>query len=171
MSTTPRQVFSFDEYTVRPAGEQDREHIEHWIASDPFHRNRLDVDYFLSLRPGEECYALENQNGHVVFYFKTQSAVRISIQFGPSTDPASRRSNSIALLKGMRWIEGLLRHHHYREVLFDTEGPQLREFAEKHLGFAGASVMTKTLYHPLPASKMAPRPCGNDCHKGLERTG
>jgi hypothetical protein len=170
MSTAPQNAFSFDGYTVRAATEQDRPYLEQWIDADPYHRDRLTADYFLKLAPGEESYALEEPSGQVALYFKTATAVRLSIQFGPGVTTRDRRANRVALLKGLRWIEGILRAHFYREILFDSEGRDLRQFSENHLGFKEASVMTKMLNTTTQPPRMPPEAVGTAPTEG-ERVG
>ena len=127
--------FQFDGYTVRPLQERDREFLTQLIEADPYHRGRMTAAYFFNVVPGEESWALEDERGEVVFYFRTTTAVRISIQFRPVTSPRDRSRNRRALMRGLRWIEGIFREHFFREIITDTEGPELRAFARNHLGF------------------------------------
>jgi hypothetical protein len=139
-------AFTFGEYTVRAVGEWERTYVQELIDGDPFHRENMTPDYFLKLQPGEEAMALE-KNGRVILYFKTQTAVRVGMLFGTAADPAARRENQTALLEGLRWMEALLVANRFREIIFDTEGPELALFAKKHLGFEDAG---KLLRRSLP---------------------
>ena len=140
------QQFSFDGYTVRAVGEKDRAFLELLIESDDYHRGRMDADFFLKLQPGEDAWAMEDEEHRVVFYFKTSTAVRIAIQFAAAITMGDRRSNQSALMRGLRWIEGMFRVNRFTEILFDTEGPELARFAKRRLGFTERSVFSKTLY-------------------------
>lgn len=160
MSTQPRTSFRFDEYTVRPAAEQDRELLEILIEQDAYHRGKMTADFFLKLEPGEDAWALENERGEVVFYFKTSTAVRMAIQFCAGDSPVERRENQVALLKGLRWIEGMFRANRFREIIFDTEGVDLRFFAKRHLGFKDAPLLSRTLWTTKDAPKIQPEGLG-----------
>jgi hypothetical protein len=132
------QYFHFDEYIVRPMSERDREYLDTLIEADAFHKGRMTPDYFLSLLPGEDAWALEDEHGNVLFYFKTQTAVRVSIQFAAAKTADERRRNRTALVKGLAWIETMLRQNHFREMIFETEGTELAAFAKKRLGFTAS---------------------------------
>lgn len=152
--------FSFDGYTVRPLTEQDRPYLDLQIAADEYHRDRMTADFFLKLQPGEDAWALEDSQGMVVFYFKTETACRIHIQFMAGSDHAAKRKNAYALLGGLTWLEGILRSNRFRELLTDIDSPQLREFCQKHLGFQESP---KLLSKPLSTQvrpKTQPRGVG-----------
>lgn len=125
-------VFHFDNYVVRPVGEQDRQYMAETIENDEFHADRMTPDYFLDLKPGEDAWALEDEQGKVLFYFKTQTAVRLSMLF---TEGKQKTKNRIALLKGLAWIEAQLRQNCFREILFQTDGTDLAQMAKKRMGF------------------------------------
>jgi hypothetical protein len=129
------QSFTFDGYTVRPLTERDRPYLEIQIAADPFHQGRMTADYFLKLERGEDAWALEDETGMVVFYFKTSTAVRLSIQFPALEGDEDKARNRAAMVKGLPWIGDLLRHNGFREILFETEGVELANFAKRRLGF------------------------------------
>jgi hypothetical protein len=140
------QTFTFDGYTVRPLDERDRPYLNLQIRADDFHRGRMNADYFLKLEPGEEAWALEDEQGMVVFYFKTATAVRMSIQFPAIEGAEDKARNRSALLKGLVWIEGIFRANRFREILFDTEGVELANFAKRRLGFREApGLLTRPL--------------------------
>jgi hypothetical protein len=128
-------VFHFDNYVVRPVEERDRVYLEQLIEADPFHVNQMDADFFLKLKPGEDAWALEDERGMVILYFKTQTAVRLSLQFAQADDGPSKTRNRLALLKGMAWIEAQLRANSFREILFQTDGPELAQMAKRRMGF------------------------------------
>lgn len=134
--------FEFEGYTVRPVTERDRAYIERLIDEDEYHRGRMTADFFLKCQPGEDAWALEDQNGQVFFYFKTSTVVRVAIQFCPSR---TRRENQTALIRGLRWLESILLQNRFTEMIFDTEGEELARFARRHLGFEDARLMKKML--------------------------
>jgi hypothetical protein len=98
----------------------------------------MNADYFLKPLPGETSWALESPRGRVLFYFKTTPAVRMSIQFTGNETLVEREANRDALLRGLAWIEATLAAARFRELLFDTEGPELSIFARKRMGFTAA---------------------------------
>jgi hypothetical protein len=126
----------------------------------------MDADYFMKLLPGESAWALEDQRGQVVFYFKNSPAVRISIQFAN----AGRRRNMLGLIKGLAWIEAIFRGALFREIIFDTEGPDLMDFAKKHLGFRDAANLLSRLIRPQVDPVAQPIHRGNGSH-GQVRSG
>jgi hypothetical protein len=132
------QTFHFDGYTVRPVMEADRSYLSILIQADVYHCDRMDADYFMKPLPGETSWALENPQGRVLFYFKTAPVVRMSIQFTGNETPQEREANRDALTKGLAWIEAMFAAARFREILFNTEGPELTLFARKRLGFAPA---------------------------------
>ena len=147
----PDQTFHFDNYIVRPISEQDRGFLSGLISGDAYHNGRMSPDYFLQLVPGEDAWAVEDEQGNVLFYFKTQTAVRLSIQFSAGKTTEERRRNREAMTKGMEWIEGMLRQNHFREIIFDTQGPELKAFAKRRLGFReSSSELIRAVEPPRP---------------------
>lgn len=146
-----KPVFHFDNYVVRPVTEQDREYITLLIENDPFHTGRMDADFFLKLQPGEDAWAIENQHGQVQFYFKTQTACRVSMIFAQGDTSEAKTKNRIALMKGLAWIEAQLIANSFREILFDTEGPELKKMAKRRMGFLEApNDLRRPLTPPRP---------------------
>jgi hypothetical protein len=141
-------VFHFDNYVVRPIAEQDRAYLDALIEGDQYHRDRMDADYFLKLKPGEDAWALEDERGNVLFYFKTQTAVRLSMQFAQAETSADKTRNRIALLKGLAWIEAQLCANSFRELLFETNGPELTAMAKRRMGFREVSGLVRDIGLP-----------------------
>jgi hypothetical protein len=132
MSQAP--IFRFDNYIVRPVAETDRPYIDQLITADPYHKG-MTAGFFLELLPGEDAWAIEDEQGRVMLYFKTQTACRVSLQFGDQ----NRHRNLDVLLRGMAWIESMLRSNRFREILFQTDGPELRNMAKRRMGFRETS--------------------------------
>jgi hypothetical protein len=133
------KIFHFDDYIVRPMAEQDRNYLGSLIDADAYHMGRMTPDYFLNLVPGEDAWALEDRQGRVIFYFKTQAVCRICIQFSQSDTPEQRERTRDALTKGLTWLEGILQQNNFREMLFDNDGPALKAMAKRRLGFRESS--------------------------------
>lgn len=143
-------MFSFDQYTVRPVGEKDRENLVQLITADPYHRANMDSNFFLKLVPGEDAWAIENRLGMVSLYFKTSTACRVAVQFGNQ----SSNENRDVLTKGLGWLEAALIQNKFRELIFDTEGAALRAMAKRRLGFKDASpgTLVRLLSTPIPTN-------------------
>lgn len=121
----------FDDYIVRPVDENERNYLTALIEADPHHRDCMDANFFLRLVPGESAWAIENEQGNVLLYFKTQNVARISLQFASE----DREENRRVLTRGMAWLEQMLAQNNFHEVLFDTKGRELRLMAKRRLGF------------------------------------
>ena len=142
------QTFNFDGYTVRPVNERDRGYLEAQIQADHYHREKVEADFFLNVLPGESAWALEDEDGKVVFYFKNSPVVRMHIQF---TEDAGRRGTMAGLIKGLAWIESIFRASLFREIVFDVDNPILGNFAKRRLGFREAGgLLTRSI--PPPAT-------------------
>lgn len=146
------EIFHFDGYIVRRMSEQDRNYLDSLIEEDAYHLGRMTADYFLKLVPGEDSWAVEDEHGNLIFYFKTMTACRVSIQFGKSTKPEDRHRNREALMKGMAWLETMLQQNAFREILFDNDGPMLKAMAKRRLGFRESST---ELIRAIPAKATA----------------
>jgi hypothetical protein len=142
-----RLFFRFEDYIVRPIEERDRDFLAERIAADEYHHDVMDADFFLKLLPGEAAWAIEDQKGNVLLYFKTQNVARISLQFTQQ----DRELNRNVLVKGMEWIEGMLIQNRFHEMIFDTKGRELRIMAKRRLGFRDSP---EELVKALPAPSM-----------------
>ncbi len=138
-------VFHFDNYVVRPVEERDRAYLSALIETDPYHAHCMDADFFLHLQPGEDAWALETQQGNVILYFKTQVAARVSLLFSGSDSREDKTRNRLALLKGMAWIEAQLRANSFRQILFDTQGPELAAMAKRRMGFRESTELCRDI--------------------------
>jgi hypothetical protein len=152
---SPKTVFHFDNYVVRPVEERDRAYLDNLIEADQYHRDRMDADFFLDLKPGEDAWALEDELGKVLFYFKTQTAVRLSMQFAEAETTEAKTRNRLALLKGLAWIEAQLRANSFREILFQVDGPELSAMAKRRMGFRES--LGSELYREIPSNPQQPR--------------
>lgn len=126
---------NFDKFNVRAVSEADRSYLAEVIARDPYHRHNMTPDFFLKLRKGEDAWAVEDDHGYIVMYFKTQTAVRFSCIFTRSNSLREKATNARVLRAGWNWLCQLLSHNGYREVLTDTQNPELEMFTKKVLGF------------------------------------
>lgn len=143
--------FKFDGYTVRKVEEKDRNYLNLLTEADDYHRGRMDADFFLDLQPGEDAWALEDEEHRIVFYFKTSTVVRIAIQFADWGSHRATRRNQSALASGLHWLKGVLRHNSFTELIFDSEGRELQAFAARRLGFRLSPTLTLPLTQPRGA--------------------
>jgi hypothetical protein len=146
-------IFTFDDYTVRPVDERDREYIVAILEKDEYHR-KMSAEEFFNLVQGEEAFACEDGNGHVLLYMKTQTACRLSMLFAEE----DRTRNQTVLEKGLAWLMGALQRNRCRELLFDTANPALAIFARRRLGFE---------QKPETLSQLIPQPDAEGCVRGL----
>jgi hypothetical protein len=146
----PTNAFAFKDYEVRAITEADRPYLAQLIEADEYHRDNMTPDYFLLRERGEDAWALE-KNGKVLLYFKTSTAVRVGMLFAQVETRDDRRENQIALMNGLAWLEVILAGNGFREILFDTEGPELHVFAQRHLGFVDTpNLMSRAISVPKP---------------------
>jgi hypothetical protein len=104
-------------------------------------------DYFFKRVRGEDAWALE-KNDRVMLYFKTQTAVRVGMLFTQAETLSEKAENSTALIHGLAWLEAILGGNGFREILFDSEGPELKAFAKRHLGFSDAeNLLSRPIRH------------------------
>ena len=148
--------FTFDGYVLRPITERDRPYLQLQINADEYHRDTITPDFFMQPEPGEESFALEDESGRVVFYLKTGIAVRLAIQFTAYEDVTRKVENRAALMKGLRWIEGVFRAKRFREIIFDTEGVELANFAKRRLGFVDAPRLLSKPLTTMQATETQP---------------
>jgi hypothetical protein len=138
--------FRFADYIVRPVEDKDRMFIDLTLDRDEYHRDVMTSDFFLKLLPGEAAWAIEDQKGNVLVYFKTQNVARISLIF---TQQRDRELNRDVLTKGTEWLAGVLAQNRFHEMLFDTKGRELRIMAKRRLGFRDSpEELVKTLPTP-----------------------
>ena len=156
MSTQPSQAYRFDGFLVRPITEQDRPYLELQIQADDYHREKVDADFFLHPQPGETSWALEDEDGRIVFYFKNVPVVRMHIQF----TAGRRRATLFGLVRGLAWIEGIFRAARFREIIFDVDNPELEIFAKRHLGFVAQPNLLSRLIPTSETPQMQLRAVG-----------
>lgn len=146
MTPKPLPTFTFDGYTLRPAGEEDLELARTWTSEDPSHAGRIAPEFWLQQGKGEEAWVLEDEHGPV-FFFHMQQTVKALIQFGPSRTREQRERTQLALMAGMAWLGALLGSIGKHEMVFDSQNPALKRFCEKRLGFAATpDMLTKGLF-------------------------
>ena len=143
-------MLGFGKFGVRPLMERDRNFLAELIAADPFHKDSVSVGWWYNNPPGENAWAVEDETGKVVLYFKTQTACRFSLQFVTE----DKRTNWKVLTEGMQWLAETLTNNHFREIITDSNGPELRAMATRRLGFlpANPDTLTRTLATPILAN-------------------
>lgn len=137
-------IAEFDGLKLRAVSEADYQPLEDWIAADPAHASLFVPDFFLGRRvdqngeiapdPRPSCYAIEDEKG-TVFYVRLSRAARVHIQFGPAGEKKEARRNALAMARGMAFLEVALGRAGVEEWIFSTFNPNLKNLAEKALGF------------------------------------
>jgi len=116
--------------------------LDDWIEADEAHRGIYTPFFFMGGKLAEDprstCYALEDEKG-VVFYIRISRVARVRIQFSPEQDAAQRKRVMAALFHGMSFLESIMGATGVEEWIFDTENPELKNAAERHLGFTPSS--------------------------------
>ena len=126
--------YTFGQYRLRPATEEDEALAAFWISRDPAHAETTPAEFFTRSEPGAECYVLEDADGPV-FFFKMTKAVRLDIQFDAGTTPLARERTREGLIEGMEWLAGVLGQSAVHQIIFDSIDPLLIRSTEKRLGF------------------------------------
>jgi hypothetical protein len=125
-------------YTLRPATERDRDLLAVWIEGDPDHRDKVKPEFFCVDREGMECFALEDEFGHVVLYIKMTRVMRLDIQFGPDETMHQRERTADAMREGFQWLRAGAQGAAFHEILFRSTNPPLIAFAKRRLAFDSA---------------------------------
>jgi hypothetical protein len=181
---TALSTLRFSGYTIRPANlphtvtadkklyaDRDLRLAIEWTAADPYHRGKIDPEFWLEQRPGMDSVLVEDSQGPV-FFFKAQlldqtarnrgPIAQIFIQFMPCATEEDRERTRQALMEGMAWLEPVLRQSGVEEIFFDTRQLKLIAFCQKRLGFivdgkdleGGYVRLRRTLQPRKPAEKM-----------------
>lgn len=164
-------TFRFGEYRVRPIGEQDRQYLTECIERDKYHRGKITADFFLKVCPGRDSWAVEDDNGKVVFYFRTDAIIRFAIQFTDSESLSNKRTNALAMMEGLAWLSGILRQNNFHEIITDADSPELQRFTKRHLGFKDAPGQLSLALGTIEPVRMPPRSVGVTPTPELERVG
>ena len=160
---TVKPFFQFEGYKVRPIEERDRTYLADLIRRDPYHRDTMNADWFLRLTWGEDAWAIEDERGTVRGYFKTQTAVRLSLQFAQGESREEKYENAKLLIRGVDWIESQLKRNGFREIVFQTDGPELKEMAKRRMGFVELSGELVRSIPPSLPKQADIRPAIQDC--------
>jgi hypothetical protein len=131
-------AFTFNELTLRPATEDDRELCQRWIDADPDHRGKITADFFLEGEAGVECMVLVDKWGQPRFFFRQQRALRIHMQFPPNTTSEERTKTREALTFGFGWLKHIASRHGYRELIFESTVVPLMNFCKNRFGFSSS---------------------------------
>lgn len=154
----PDILAQFDGYTLRKVTDRDRPALEAWIREDHWHNGVYDAEYFMGLAADESgelaadpratCYAIEDKRG-VLFFIRLSRSTRVNIQFEPEATERTRRRVSLALFKGMAFLEVALARAGCEEWIFDTESRELAAMTKKHLGFVDSpNEMVRVMMRP-----------------------
>jgi hypothetical protein len=112
---------------VRRVEESDRELLDAAARSDPFH---LAAGLTGQHWAGKDTLFYEDELGPVVA-LKTTNVVRVDVQF--LTQEKAR--NARALVAGFYSYVGILQKRGVKELVFNTESPDVAEFFQKRFHF------------------------------------
>jgi hypothetical protein len=138
-----RETYKFGPYVLRPAGagKDDATLAKTWTSADPDHCS-IEPDFWL-LQDGEnDSYVLCDQMGPLYFARLIMisgpdgRAVEMHIQFPPDHARKELRQRIAAgLLRGLEWLERMLRRVQVHELYFDSRSDSLIQFSIKRMGF------------------------------------
>jgi hypothetical protein len=148
---TASSTFTFSpNFTLRPAGDDDRQLAEQWTQADPEHAGVVDPGFWLQQDVGQDSYILLDKEG-AIFFWKGilkcldpagKLGVEMHMQFPPeggtyhSIGAANLRARiRIGMVLGLHWLEQMLKRANVAEVYFESKNLNLIFFCKKHLGF------------------------------------
>lgn len=118
------KTYTFSQYTLRPAAEEDILCATAFLSEDPFHED-MAPEFFITQGPGIESYLLEDIEGPV-FFFRMTRVVRVDIQFAPeSLHPNMRERIRGGLTAGFKWLMASLANSPNYQVIFESKNPEL----------------------------------------------
>jgi hypothetical protein len=135
-----RNTFTFAQYRLRPATEEDLPLAAAWVSADPHHRDTTEPGFWIEQKLARDSYVLEDEEGPI-FFFKlhqlSKTAVEMHVQFPPAiADNHQRYRVQRGLIDGFTWLELPLKQAQVKVIHFDSTHPPLRKFATDRLGFA-----------------------------------
>lgn len=117
----------------REVSEQDREHLEKWIASDEAHRDKVTAEFWLQApeneKQGTKRLVVEDENGKL-FHLRIDNVMRVYVQFPPNEEIDPERLKA-ALQWSFKTIAGNGKRLGYREMIFDSVSKPLIRFFKK----------------------------------------
>lgn len=123
--------------TVRRVEAGDRELLDAAAKADPYHAAAgLTGEHWT----GPDSIFYEDESGPVVA-LKTVNVVRVDIQFLT----LDRERNAKALAEGFYAYVGILQRRGVKEIIFNTESPEVAHFFMKRFRFRNVSPGTYTL--------------------------
>jgi len=122
---------------VRHVEERDRDLLNAAALADPYHAAiGLTGDYW---KPADSIL-YEDAEGPVVA-LKTQNIVRSDIQFLTQ----NHERNSRALYEGFWTYVKIMQARHVREIIFNTQSPDVTRFFQRRFHFAEVKPITMSL--------------------------
>lgn len=124
--------------TVRKVREADRPLLDAAAEADPFHKaGGLTGEHWA----GPDSIFYEDEIGPVVA-LKTSNIVRVDVQF--LTQDKARNAN--ALIAGFYAYVGILHKRGVREIIFNSDSPEVAHFFQKRFRFREVSKGTFSLW-------------------------
>jgi hypothetical protein len=125
-------------FDIRPVTESDRTLCEQWILANPEHRGKVKADFYLKPEDNVQTFVV-TENDEPLFFFRDEIALRFHMEFGPSFTEAERDRNRRGLEWGIEWLLNMARGAGVRQLVTQSDSPELRKFCEKRLGFTTSS--------------------------------
>jgi hypothetical protein len=128
------EVLQFDSFLFRPTDDADHETARAWNDQDEWHRGKIAPEHWTEKSKGVDTYMLKDEHGDLMLV-RMERLTRVSIQFPPASDRATRDRIRNGLKKGLDFVSAAVGLKGFGEILFDTDSPLLRRFAIDTLRF------------------------------------
>ena len=94
--------------------------LSDWIVNDPFHREKLTPEFFLTTGEGVSCYTVEDAEGPVAFMREEveRDAARLHAQF---QFPEKRKRLTVAIEEGFPIIFTEAKARGFRQLRFEVD--------------------------------------------------
>lgn len=120
--------------TSRWLTDEDYETLAASLEKDEYHLGNVAGFFY---EPGTCCNVYEDESGPIMFLRgcvnKLEQSIDIDIQFVSNLDT---RRNMGALFAANKYFVANCKGHGFKELIFSTKSPRLKQFCKKYLGFA-----------------------------------
>lgn len=121
---------------LTPSTPNDIEQLTEWIQADPYHKDCLDPQWWLTGN-GLLCYCIQDQVGPTM-YVRTEAEndlLRIHTQFAPLTEVSKLRVIK-SIVKALPVMEKLAIDNNLKGFIYKSTSPSLIQFMQVKFGFA-----------------------------------
>jgi hypothetical protein len=117
---------------MRPLLEEDRSILEQSLANDPYHKDTT-ADFFYEVGSASRMYM--DKDGPV-FVLRGTPALRLDMQFLNNEDILR---NATTMLAYIDHLVASAQSSGFKEIIFQTDNPKLKQFCAKRMGFTESS--------------------------------